>query len=171
MFGRTYGSGREPALEEWLVHAPRRKLAADENEWAVWYPLRRTSAYYRLPTSDQGRILGEHGKIGAIFGQAGYGNDVRLECFGLDREDNEFVIGLLGPRLDALSRLVKAMRGTEQTAGVHRSTGDRSSSGAGLAIPSLVVAIRWWVSPHLELAGGVGRCRRLWSRCRRRRCR
>ncbi len=128
------------------------------------------AADYRLPTSDQGRILGEHGKIGAIFGQAGYGNDVRLECFGLDREDNEFVIGLLGPRLDALSRLVKAMRGTEQTAEYIDRLG-RSSSGAGLAIPSLVVAIRWWVSPHLELAGGVGRCRRLWSRCRRRRCR
>ena len=41
---------------------------------------------------------------------------MRLECFGLDRDDNEFVIGLLGPRLDALSRLVKAMRRTEQTA-------------------------------------------------------
>jgi aryl-alcohol dehydrogenase-like predicted oxidoreductase/chlorite dismutase len=116
MFGRTYGSGREPQLEDWLVHAPRRKLAAPEAGWAVWYPLRRTGAYYRLPARDQGRILGEHGKIGAIFGQAGYGNDVRLECFGLDRDDNEFVIGVLGPRLDGLSRLVKAMRGTEQTA-------------------------------------------------------
>ena len=71
MVGRTYGTGREPQLEDWLLHAPRRKLAAVDGGWAVWYPLRRTSAYYRLPARDQGRILGEHGKIGAIFGQAG----------------------------------------------------------------------------------------------------
>lgn len=35
---------------------------------------------------------------------------------GMDPADNEFVIGLLGPRLDWLSRLVKAMRSTEHTA-------------------------------------------------------
>lgn len=116
MLGRTYGSGREPLLEDWLLHEPRRKLAAPRSGWAVWYPLRRTGAYYRLDDSDRARILGEHGRIGAIFGQAGYVDDVRLECFGLDPADNEFVLGLLGPRPDWLSRLVKAMRATEQTA-------------------------------------------------------
>lgn len=116
MFGRTYASGREPQLEDWLLHAPRRKLADPDAHWAIWYPLRRAGAFYRLPAAEQGRILGEHGRVGAIFGHAGYADDVRLECFGLDQADNEFVIGLLGPRLDSLSRLVKAMRATEHTA-------------------------------------------------------
>jgi chlorite dismutase len=116
MLGRTYGSGREPDLEDWLLAAPRRKLADPRSAWAVWYPLRRTGDFYRLPDSERGRILAEHGRIGGIFATAGYADDVRLECFGLDPDDNEFVIGLLGPRLDWLSRLVKAMRATEQTA-------------------------------------------------------
>ncbi len=116
MLGRTYGSGREPDLEDWLLTAPRRKLADPRSGWAVWYPLRRTGDFYRLDDAERGRILGEHGRIGGIFASAGYADDVRLECFGLDPDDNEFVIGLLGPRPDWLSRLVKAMRATEQTA-------------------------------------------------------
>lgn len=116
MLGRTYGSGHEPDLEDWLLHAPRRKLASPRASWAVWYPLRRTGDYYRLSEPERGRILGEHSRLGRIYAEAGYADDVRLECFGLDPADSEFVIGLLGPRLDRLSRLVKAMRGTEQTA-------------------------------------------------------
>lgn len=116
MLGRTYGSGREADLEDWLLHAPRRRLASAGARWAVWYPLRRTGEFYRLPEERRGRILGEHGRVGRIFAEAAYAQDIRLECFGLDEADNEFVIGLLGPRLDALSRLVRAMRGTEQTA-------------------------------------------------------
>ncbi|MFN8216221.1 MAG: chlorite dismutase family protein [Solirubrobacterales bacterium] len=116
MYGRTYGSGHEPDLEDWLLRAPPRKLAAPENEWAVWYPLRRSADFYRLGDRDRGRVLAEHGKVGRTFVEAGYADDVRLECFGLDPADNEFVIGLLGSRLDRLSRLVKAMRPTEHTA-------------------------------------------------------
>ena len=116
MYGRTYGSGHEPDLEDWLLQAPRRKLAAPENEWAVWYPLRRSAEFYRLDDAARGRIMAEHGKIGHTFVEAGYADDVRLECFGLDPADNEFVIGLLGAELDRLSRLVKAMRSTEHTA-------------------------------------------------------
>ncbi len=115
MYGRTYGSGHEPELEDWLLHAPRRKLAAAENEWAVWYPLRRSADFYRLDDAARGRIMAEHGKVGRTFVEAGYADDVRLECFGLDPADNEFVIGLLGGELDRLSRLVKAMRLTEHT--------------------------------------------------------
>ncbi|HYB24605.1 MAG TPA: chlorite dismutase family protein, partial [Solirubrobacteraceae bacterium] len=116
MLGRTYGSGHEPDLEDWLLHAPRRKLAGPQARWAIWYPLRRTGAFYRLSERERGRILAEHGRIGRVFADAGYADDIRLECFGLDRSDNEYLIGLIGPRLDALSRLVKAMRATEQTA-------------------------------------------------------
>ena len=49
------------------------------------------------------------------MGAAGYAVDVRLECHGVDRDDNEFVIGLIGPELYPLSRLVKDMRSTRQT--------------------------------------------------------
>lgn len=116
MIGRTYGTGHEPGLEDWLLHAPRRKLAAPGSRWGVWYPLRRTGDFYRLPDAQRGRILAEHGKIGGVFAEAGFAEDIRLECFGIDPDDNEYVIGLLGPRLDTLSRLVRAMRSTEQTA-------------------------------------------------------
>ena len=75
-----------------------RKLAAAENEWAVWYPLRRSADFYRLDAAGRGRVLAEHGKVGRTFVEAGYADDVRLECFGLDPADNEFVIGLLGGR-------------------------------------------------------------------------
>ena len=53
--------------------------------------------------------------LGRRYGEAGYAVDVRLECHGLDRDDNEFVIGLIGAELYPLSRLVKDMRATRQT--------------------------------------------------------
>ena len=53
--------------------------------------------------------------IGRAYGEAGYAADIRLECHGLDRDDNEFVIGLLGSDLYPLSKLVKDMRPTRQT--------------------------------------------------------
>ena len=59
--------------------------------------------------------MGEHAAIGRGYGEAGYAVDIRLECHGLDRDDNEFVLGLLGPELYPLSKLVKDMRGTRQT--------------------------------------------------------
>jgi chlorite dismutase len=42
-------------------------------------------------------------------------HDVRLACFGLDRDDNDFVIGLIGKELHPLSAVVQAMRNTQQT--------------------------------------------------------
>jgi chlorite dismutase len=50
------------------------------------------------------------------FGAADYVHDIRLACHGLDREDNDFVIGLIGKDLFPLSALVQAMRNTQQTA-------------------------------------------------------
>ena len=45
MLGRTYASGHEVDLEDWLLARPRRVLANPELGWAVWYPLRRTGAF------------------------------------------------------------------------------------------------------------------------------
>ena len=49
------------------------------------------------------------------YGQQELAHDIRLACHGLDAEDNEFVIGLVGRELHPLSHLVQAMRKTRQT--------------------------------------------------------
>ena len=41
---------------------------------------------------------------------------MRLACHGLDQNDNDFVIGLIGKNLHPLSHVVQAMRATRQTA-------------------------------------------------------
>jgi chlorite dismutase len=41
--------------------------------------------------------------------------DIRLACHGLDVNDNDFVIGLIGKDLAPLSQLVETMRPTAQT--------------------------------------------------------
>ncbi len=115
MLGRTYSSGREADLKDFLHYKVRRHALNPEYPWGVWYPLRRKGAFNRLPRGDQGRILMEHGTVGRGYGDLGLAVDVRLECHGLDRDDNEFVIGLIGPDLYPLSKLVKDMRSTVQT--------------------------------------------------------
>ncbi len=115
MLGRTYSSGREQDLVDFLLHKVPRNVLNPAYPWAVWYPLRRIGAFNRLPKAEQGKILMEHGMLGRRYGAAGYAVDVRLECHGVDRDDNEFVIGLIGPELYPLSRLVKDMRSTRQT--------------------------------------------------------
>ncbi len=116
MFGRTYATGREKELEDWLLRHVRRRALDPASVWAIWYPLRRVGPFNRLARAEQGRILAEHAMIGRSYGEAGHAFDIRLECHGLDRDDNEFVLGLVGPKLHPLSKLIKDMRGTRQTA-------------------------------------------------------
>ncbi len=115
MIGRTYSSGREPNLEEWLINKPLQNVLNPDFPWAIWYPLRRKPEFYRLEHRERGRILGEHAMLGRSYAAGGYASDIRLACFGLDTNDNEFVIGLVGPELYPLSRLIQDMRQTEQT--------------------------------------------------------
>lgn len=115
MTGRTYSSGREPDLEEWLINKPLQNALNPDFPWAIWYPLRRNPEFYRLEQSERGRILGEHAMLGRSYAAGGHASDIRLACFGLDTNDNEFVIGLVGPELYPLSRLIQDMRQTEQT--------------------------------------------------------
>lgn len=116
MFGRSYALGHEPNLEDWLIDKPRRAALNPEWPWAVWYPLRRKGAFSALSSEEAVPILREHGRIGHAFGEAGFAQDIRLACFGLDAHDNDFVIGLVGNRLYPLSACVQAMRKTKQTA-------------------------------------------------------
>jgi chlorite dismutase len=115
MFGRSYGLGHEEDLQDWLTGHCRRVSRSADASWAVWYPLRRNGDYAKLSPKEQGEILMEHGMIGRAFGQAGLGRDIRLTCFGLDKNDNDFVIGLIGTKLLPLSKLVQTMRATKQT--------------------------------------------------------
>ena len=98
-----------------MIARPRGRIFDPELCWVVWYPLRRAGTFERLTADEQRIILLEHGGIGRAFGKAGLGHDIRLACFGLDKNDNDFVIGLLGSKLYPLSAIVQRMRKTKQT--------------------------------------------------------
>ena len=116
MMGRTYSLGYEPDLVDVLLQRPRRTVLNPAWPWAVWYPLRRSGRFAQLPPDEQRVILAEHGTIGMSFGAADLAHDIRLACHGLDKDDNDFVIGLIGKDLYPLSAIVQAMRKTQQTA-------------------------------------------------------
>jgi chlorite dismutase len=115
MLGRTYAIGYEQDLEETLVVRPRGRVLDPALPWAIWYPLRRAGSFEQLSRREQDTVLMEHGGVGMAFGRAGLGYDIRLACHGLDRDDNDFVVGLLGPELHPLSIIVQRMRKTKQT--------------------------------------------------------
>jgi chlorite dismutase len=115
MLGRTYSSGFEPDLDDWLLRRPRRTVLNAGWPWAIWYPLRRTGAFARLSPKEQGEVIREHSVLGRAYGDADLAHDVRLACHGLDVHDNDFVIGLIGKDLHPLSHLVQTMRKTLQT--------------------------------------------------------
>lgn len=115
MVGRTYSSGFEPDLEYWLLRRPPETVLNEAWPWAVWYPLRRSGGFERLTPKERGSILREHAEIGKAYGAADFAHDIRLACHGLDAEDNEFVIGLVGKDLHPLSHIVQTMRRTRQT--------------------------------------------------------
>lgn len=115
MIGRTYGTGHEPDLEWFLLKRPVENVTNEAYRWHVWYPLRRKGSFAKLEPIDQSHILREHAALGIAYGQGELAHDVRLACHGIDAEDNEFVIGLVGKELHPLSHLVQAMRKTRQT--------------------------------------------------------
>ena len=116
MLGRTYSLGYEPDLNETLIERPRRTVLNPAWRWGIWYPLRRSGRFAQLSDQEQRTILSEHGAIGMAFGAGDYAHDIRLACHGLDRDDNDFVIGLIGKDLFPLSAVVQSMRKTQQTA-------------------------------------------------------
>lgn len=115
MFGRAYSTGYETDLDYWILRRPAETVLNPAWPWAVWYPLRRSGAFEKLEPREKGAILREHAEIGKRYGAADLAHDVRLACHGLDPNDNEFVIGLIGKDLHPLSHVVQKMRGTRQT--------------------------------------------------------
>ena len=116
MIGRTYSIGYEGDLEETLLRRPKELATKREWPWVSWYPLRRTGSFAMLDHTEQREVLGEHGKLGRAFSEAGFGRDIRLVCYGMDRNDNDFVLGLVGPSLHRVSKIVGEMRKTVHTA-------------------------------------------------------
>ena len=115
MLGRTYSLGYEPDLRDSLLERPKRTVVNPDWPWAIWYPLRRSGSFAQLSADEQRTILAEHGQLGMTFGSADFAHDIRLACHGLDRDDNDFIIGLIGKALFPLSALVQVMRKTQQT--------------------------------------------------------
>jgi len=123
MAGRSYSTGREQNLEDWMLAKPRRNALNSAWAWAIWYPLRRKPEFELLTPQEQGKILQEHAVLGMTYGRFGYAADIRLACHGMDPHDNEFVLGILGADLYPLSRLIQEMRKTQQTARFIQSLG------------------------------------------------
>jgi len=115
MLGRTYSIGYEKDLEYVLLRKPAERVTNQAWPWAIWYPLKRKGAFETLTNEEQLNILREHGGIGRAYGGSGHGLDVRLACHGLDKNDNDFVTGLVGDNLTGLSKIVQRMRKTVQT--------------------------------------------------------
>src|SRR5690606_18602794 len=113
MLGRAYSTGYEPDLAFWMIQRPIDTVLNDAWPWAIWYPLRRSGDFEKLEPREKGGILREHAEIGKTYGAADYAHDVRLACHGLDQNDNEFVIGLVGKDLHPLSHVVQRMRSTK----------------------------------------------------------
>ncbi|HEY5961301.1 MAG TPA: chlorite dismutase family protein [Polyangiaceae bacterium] len=116
MLGRSYSTGFESDLEFWILQRPRRTLLDPTSPYAIWYPLRRKGPFERLEPREKGAIMQEHGGIGRAYGDQDLAHDIRLACHGLDANDNDFIVGLIGKDLHPLSHVVQAMRKTVQTA-------------------------------------------------------
>ena len=110
-----YAIGYEPDLAEAILHRPRRTVLNRDWPWAVWYPAAAQravrAAAARGAARDPRRARGDR----HVVRDGDYAHDVRLACYGLDKNDNDFVIGLLGKALFPLSHIVQAMRKTQQT--------------------------------------------------------
>ena len=115
MLGRTYGIGHEPEIEHALLQRSVQNVLNPAHRWHVWYPLRRSGAFAKLEPQEQSGILREHAMIGMAYGQQELAHDIRLACHGLDAEDNEFMIVIVGKDLHSISHLVQTMRKTRQT--------------------------------------------------------
>lgn len=123
MLGRTYSIGYERNLEYVLTKKPAERVTNPEWPWAVWYPLKRKGSFQLLNREEQMSVLKEHGTIGRSYGESGHGLDVRLACHGLDKNDNDFITGLVGDNLTGLSKIVERMRKTKQTSTYLESLG------------------------------------------------
>lgn len=98
MLGRTYAIGYESDLEDVLIHRSIKRVCDPATPWAVYYPVRRSGLFERQSREEQRKMLAEHGGIGHAYGKAGFATDIRLAAHGLNKDDNDFIVGLLGAK-------------------------------------------------------------------------
>lgn len=115
MFGKSYSNGHEQDLEFALLKKPVQAALAEDGKYGIWYPMRRKGEFYLLDPQTKCEYLLHHASIGRAYGTAGLAHDVRLNSFGIDGDDNEFVIGLVGKDLHPLSKVIQDMRMTAHT--------------------------------------------------------
>jgi chlorite dismutase len=115
MFGKTYTNGHEQDMEFFLLKKPVQAALSEDNKYGIWYPMRRKGTFWMLEPATKCEYLLHHASIGRAYGAAGYAHDIRLNCFGMDGDDNEFVIGLVGKDLNPLSKVIQDMRATKHT--------------------------------------------------------
>ena len=83
MFGRTYASGFETDLDDWLLRRPRRTALNPAWPWASGIRCAAT-APSRGSRPRSRAIIREHSVLGRAYGEADLAHDVRLACHGLD---------------------------------------------------------------------------------------
>ena len=123
MLGRTYSTRLRARPRVLAPGAPEQTVLNEAWPWAVWYPLRRGGAFERLEPKEKGEILREHAAIGKAYGAADLAHDIRLACHGLDANDNEFVIGLIGTRASSAFARRAGDAPHAPDRGVHRADG------------------------------------------------
>ena len=116
MLGRTYASGFEPDLDDWLLRRPRRTALNPAWPWAIWYPLRRVGAFARLSRPEQGAILREHaarsgGHTATPTSPTTSGSLATVSTSTTTTSSSAWWAATLHP----LSHLIQTMRGTAQT--------------------------------------------------------
>ena len=93
-------------------------------------------------------MLLEHAVIGRSFAEQDHAHDIRLSCAGLDEQDNDFLIGILGKALHPLAKVVADMRKTKHTSQHMDSLGPFFSGQR---------KVQWTPESDRSEAAGIGR--------------
>ena len=117
MLGRTYSIGYEPDLAERSCSTARGAPFSTGLDvgglvsTAAERPFRAAAN-----TKSSASSWRSTARSACRSAPADLAHDIRLACHGLDKNDNDFVVGLIGKELFPLSAVVQTMRKTQQTA-------------------------------------------------------
>ncbi|MBC9937466.1 MULTISPECIES: hydrogen peroxide-dependent heme synthase [unclassified Leucobacter] len=90
------------------AHVPGFLRGVEPRDWLVLYPFVRDTEWYLLPEAERGRMLAEHGQLGAQF-RGVVANTVASFALG----DYEWLLPLEADELTELVDLMRALRATD----------------------------------------------------------
>lgn len=90
------------------AHVPGFLRGEAPRDWLVLYPFVRDTEWYLLPDAERGRMLAEHGRLGAEF-QGVVANTVASFALG----DYEWLLPMESDELTELVDLMRALRATD----------------------------------------------------------